>query len=132
MEGCGFEVGSDDGGLHEELVSALGGRRGLLLHGLKQDLHFDHLARLNAARVGSNAVLLGSGGLDLESNGLVVGVGDGQSSLDELGERACEMAKAAKFEEKQRESQCQVVQDRRERLLLCRGTHEENPGGCGG
>ena len=113
MEGCGFEVGRDDGGLHKELVSALGRRRGLLLHGLEQDLHLDLLARLDAARVGTNAVLLGSGGLDLESNRLVVGVGDGQSSLDELGERSCEMAKAARLEKKQRESECQVVQNMR-------------------
>lgn len=89
----GLKVGSDDGGLNEELVAALGRGRGLFLHGLEQDLHFDPLARLNAAGVGANTVLLGSGSLDLESNGLVVGVGDGQSSLDKLGQGACRRAK---------------------------------------
>ena len=105
LERGGLEVGSDDGGLDEELVAALGRRRGLFLHGLEKDLNLDSLAGLDTARVGTNAVLLGCGGLDLEGDGLIVGVSNGQGSLDELSERACRRCRLAVGGKRVRRSQ---------------------------
>lgn len=51
-------------------------------------LDFNILAGLNAALVGANAVLFGSGRLDLEGHRLGVGVVDEQRTLDDLGQRA--------------------------------------------
>lgn len=59
-----------------------------LLHGLKQYLDLDGLSRLDAAAVGSDAVLLGGSRLDLECDWLLVGVGDLERALDELRQRA--------------------------------------------
>jgi len=76
LQGGSLVVGGDDGGLNEELVSAFGGGGRFFFHGLEENLDFNFLAGFNATRVGTNAVLFGSGSLDFESDGLVVWVRD--------------------------------------------------------
>ena len=118
-EGDVLALRGDQDGLDEELVAALGVRGRVLLHRLEQDcvqrkaesatagrrgrvpvpargnrergrtLDLDRLARLDATRVGADAVLLGRGRLDLVGDGLRVVVRDGERALDELRERAC-------------------------------------------
>lgn len=87
-EGHVFAFGRDDDRLDEELVAAFRARGRVVLHRLEQDLHLDRLARLDPARVGTDAVLLGRGRLDLVRDRVTVVVRDGQGALDERRERA--------------------------------------------
>jgi len=83
--------GSTDGdGLNQELVAAASVRRRVVLHGLKKYLDLDMLARLNATGVWADAVLLGRSRLDLESDWILIAVGESQDLTDFVGERALE------------------------------------------